>query len=185
VNSVAGESIESVMRRVRAFQEGAKVTPTKALEKKLELAENADSSVRATSAPMAKDILASQEVTRSRRPLVIGAAAMVLVLVGAIVATITLLLASQGSKPDHQTATAPAKTTAATQTATTAAPIDSSPSISVMDLPRANETHTGRPQLPRRPTAPPSATTTTTPTATVTATAKPNPTSTAFNPESM
>jgi serine/threonine-protein kinase len=186
VKDVAGEEIESMMRRVRAFQEGAKVTPASAMAKKLELAENADSSVRATSAPMAKDILAQQEVTRSRRPLVIGIGAMVLVLVGAIVATITLLVASQGGKSDrHAVATSPAKTQTATQTtATTAtAPLDSSETISITDLPRANEPHANRPQLPRRPTAPPSATTVTTAPATATATAK--PTSTAFNPESM
>lgn len=177
------------MRRVRAFQEGAKISNSNP-PKGLVLAENADSSVRATSAPMAKDILGQQEVTRSRRPLVIGAAAMVLVLVGAIVATITLLVASQSSKGDKQTvATSPAsgtpRTPMAVQQPTATAPMDSSPSISVMDLPRANETHTNRPQLPRRPTAPPSATTATAPTVTATATATAKPANTAFNPESM
>ncbi len=193
VKDVAGELIESVMRRVRAFQEGAKMTPTSALQKGLVLSENADSSVRATSAPVimangssAKDILGAQEVTRSRRPLVIGAAAMVLVLVGAIVATITLLVASQGSKADRQTAATPPKATTTAQSTTEAPPMDSSPTISVMDLPRANEPH-ARPLLPRRPTSPPSATVTATAsvTATAIATTKPAPTSTAFNPESM
>jgi serine/threonine-protein kinase len=186
VKDVAGELIDAMMRRVRAFQEGAKVTPASVLANKLELAENADSSVRSTtSAPViAKDILGAQEVTRSRRPLVMGAAAMVLVLVGAIVATITLLVASQGAKTDRPTAvTPPPKATTAAQVTTTAAPVDSSPTISVMDLPRANDTH-ARPQLPRRPTPPTSATVTAPTTATATTT-KPAPTSTAFNPESM
>ncbi|HEY2370147.1 MAG TPA: serine/threonine-protein kinase, partial [Polyangiaceae bacterium] len=187
VKDVAGELIDAMMRRVRAFQEGAKVTPTSALAKKLELAENADSSVRSTtSAPViAKDVLGAQDVTRSRRPLVMGAAAMVLVLVGATVATITLVVASQGAKTDRPTAaTPPPKATTAAQVTTTAAPVDSSPTISVMDLPRANDTH-ARPQLPRRPTSPPSATMTAPATVTATATTKPAPTSTAFNPESM
>ncbi len=191
VREIAGAEIDAVMRRVRAFQEGAKVVDISAVPK-LELAENADSSVRATSAPTAKDLLSMppSEVTRSRRPLVIGAGAAVLVLVGAIVATITMVLASQGAPSPKAHAAQPAPPPKATAAAETVmpSPIDSAPSISITDLPRVTGDSRGHPALPRRP-LPPSgvatSTTTAAPPPTATQATKPAPTSTAFNPESM
>ncbi len=182
VRDVAGELIDGVMARARAFQEGVKVKS--APPPRLELGENADSSIR-SSTPLGAS-LTEPEVTRSRRPLVVGVAAAVLVLLGAIIATVTLLIMSQRGAPDaHATQTAAAQTTAQAMTTapiTTAA--DSSESISITDLPKSGAERAGHPIFPRHgvpiPPPPPS----TTPSATVKPTAT-APVSSVFNPESM
>jgi len=185
VRETAGELIDAIMRRVRAFQEGAKITNMP----KLELGDNPDSSVRAalqSSPPWSVTPAASgpentpAEVTRSRRPLFVGAAAAVLVLAGAAIATVALVLASQ-REPAARSAppvAQPSATATATATATTTS--ESAPGISVTDLPRANTPappiHAHRHAVPIPVPPPP-----------VTATAAPSakPTATAFNPESM
>jgi serine/threonine-protein kinase len=178
VREVAGDVIDGLMRRARAFQEGARPP-----RPKLEIAEDANSSVR-TSVPLAQDILASQEVTRSRRPLVLGAAAMILVIVGAIVATVTLVVASRASAPSaHAVVTSAPRSTAAEAPATNTTPASSAPSIDITELPRTNEPR-ARP-LGHRPTPSATASAPIAPPATTPAATKPVPTSTAFNPESM
>ncbi len=201
VRDMAGDVIDSVMRRVRAFQEGAKINQIAPTLPKLEIAENADSSVRATSAPAVQDAftpsaratLAEAEVTRSRRPIVIGVGAAALVLVGALVATITMVIASSGAPAPSSRAPQPsAPKIAAAATTTYAAPIDSGPSVSVTDLPRVVSDSRAHPG-PHRPLPPSGATTVTAtpptttaaPPPTTTAAPKAPPTSTAFNPESM
>ncbi len=196
VRVTAGETIDSVMRRVRAFTEGARISSIPSGPARLELADNPDSSVRssapapsgATSAPTAQDLLAPPEITRSRRPIVIGGAAAVLVLAGAIVATITLFFASRGDSHVVRTST-PAQTAAEkapVEPATTSAFESALPGISVTDLPRTQGTE---PHARRRhivpiasaPPPPPAITATAKPAAS----AKPATAASAFNPESM
>ncbi|HEY1957848.1 MAG TPA: serine/threonine-protein kinase [Polyangiaceae bacterium] len=193
VRETAGELVDSLMRRARAFQEGARVSSIP----KLELTENPDSAVRtsgpsasaAASAPSAQDLLdMPPELTRSRRPLVVGAAAAVLVLAGAIVATVTLGIASHDARV---AAPAPAKT--AEQKAAVAAPAETAPietttepGISVTDLPRADQPVAVRrrhvvPIAASAPPPPPSASAAPKPVTT----AKVAPAGSAFNPESM
>ncbi len=194
VREVAGEVIESVMRRVRAFQEGARSSRPPPEIPRLEIAENPDSAVRSTSAgaATARELLAAPEITRSRRPLVIAVAAALLVLVGAIIATATVLVASSSSPRAASSthATTSPQTNPMTTTTAAVAGTDSSPSISITDLPRANGEARGRPATTHRPLAVPSSTASA-PAAPI-ATTPPAPstkpaatTGTAFNPESM
>ena len=215
VRGVAGEVIDSIQRRVRAFSEGAKInmlrdsSPPPALPPvaALELLENADSAIRAA-APTSTDAMSTPppleapEVTRTRRPLVVGVAAAALVMVGAAVATVTLLLASRQGTPvtATPTATEPQAASAGAQardTAAVAAPANSGPSISVLDLPRIGGDSRGHPFLgPKRVPTPVASQ----PSASAAQTAAPKldkpvaptptapaatPTATAFNPESM
>jgi serine/threonine protein kinase len=215
VRQVAGEVVDSIQRRVRAFSEGAKINtlrdsapPAMPPRPALELLENADSAIRAA-APTSTDAMSSPplhdevvEVTRTRRPLVVGVAAAALVMVGAGVATVTLLLASRQGTPVTATPTlAEPQATSAGASAVAhdpagTPPADSGPSISVLDLPRAGGDSRGHPFLgpkhlpaaivrPSASAAPSVAPKVVEkPAATVNA-APAAPTSTAFNPESM
>jgi serine/threonine protein kinase len=193
VRETSGTAIDDLMRRVQSFQEGSKLSPRPT--PRLEL-DNPDSAIRpsngATPAGVAgTDLYALQ----ARRPVVIGAVAALLVLVGAIIATVAILYASSSSQPS---AAAPrAASSAPQQPVMTAAitPTDSAPSIAAEDLPRPTTGALGRPSSLRKatpialasaPPTPPSAM----PSATAAATKAPPVTPTAqasgaFNPESM
>ncbi len=213
VREAAGEAIDNLMRRARAFQEGSKVSNLSTTP--LALSDNPDSSVRAstpmgvaTTAPhaVARNDFAASQLTgsdvyafRSRRPLVLGIVAAVVG--GAIIATTTWFVTSQhgptASSPSSVAAPLP-QLAAAT---TVAAPTESS--VSVMELPHPNGDTRGHPSLPRKALPGVSAsavvsavpvigpgTQATTPTVTATqavVTKPPVPvaTSSSFNPESM
>ena len=206
VRDTAGELVDATMARVRAFQEGARISNVSGLPR-LELGDNPDSSVHpfgyreaspsappwgatpAASGPSAQEMLPSSEVTRSRRPLVVGVAAAALVLVGAVIATVTLVVVSQHDAAPHQgrasTTTATSTTTPAIATTATSE-VESVPGISVTDLPRAQNNAPPRHVRHGVPMpVPPPPVVSATATATVTAKPVTAPTASAFNPESM
>jgi serine/threonine-protein kinase len=195
VRESAGAVIDDVMRRVRAFQEGVRERRA-STPPRLEITDGeSDSAVRtsagAMSAETAKQILAAHDATRSRRPLVIGVAAALLVLVGAVIATVTLLVAqSPTPHASSSTSNASAKTTdthtLAGNAAQVASPVDSSPAISITDLPQS-PTSTTRPRSfgHHASTTAPTTSAAATPAVQTAPTTKPTPTSSAFNPESM
>ena len=139
VRESAGDVIDNVMKRVCAFQEGVRDRKTK-----LEIAEideGEGSAVRTSAgamiAPSAQELVA--EGPPARRPIVFAIAAAAFVIVGAIIATVTLLVA-QSPQPKGAAATAPQPTSpASTQLAPQ--PAISAPSVSITDLPRATEPH--------------------------------------------
>ena len=199
VRETAGEIIDSVMRRVRAFQEGARISSPP----KLELSDNPDSAVRtsgpsasaAASSPSAQDLLEMRsEVGRSRKPFIVGAAIAALVIVGALVAIAALTLGSHGTRSPRAaattTATAPEKATVATPAAETTT-VENAPGISVTDLPRVVQTSTVHHRhgvvatSAPTPSAAASPATTAAPTATTKPATTAKPAASAFNPESM
>ena len=187
VREVAGEVIDGMMRRVRAFQEGVRNSRAPDAPR-LQISDNPDSAVRSTPAATAQELLAAPEVTRSRRPLVIAVAAALLVLVGAVIATATLLVA-QSPAAAVSSARPIASSAAAQPMVTNVAPAatDSAPSISITDLPHAAGDVRFHPGVPlHRPIIAPQASASATAAAT-TAPPKlaPSGAATAFNPESM
>ncbi len=196
VREIAAEMLESVDRRVRAWNDGARVMTAPSLEQ----GEPGDTSVRMTiSAPSSNGaqlvpLLPESTEARRRRPLWVGLGAAALVLVGASVATVTLLVASRaGHEPEHAAATAAPTVTAPVAKADPTATTTEAPattSVSVQDLP--SETPPPRPAVHhphaqvKPPSPPPVASA---PSAAASARTPPAPpppaTGGAFNPEAM
>lgn len=192
VREMSGKVIDDLMRRVRAFQEGSKLSA--APIPRLELADNPDSAVRPSNGATPVGVAGTDLYAfQARKPLVVGVVAALLVLGGAIIATVAMLYATSASQVSSSVplgAAAPPLQPATT----TATPTDSSPSISVTELPHPIA---GSPQHPpsvvRRITPTPVASVAPqngVPSATAAATKPPlviptSPTSSAFNPESM
>jgi serine/threonine-protein kinase len=191
VRETSGKVIDDLMRRVRAFQEGSKLSP--APIPRLELADNPDSAVRPSNGATPVGVAGTDLYAfQARKPLVVGVVAALLVLVGAIIATVAMLYVSSAS----QVSSAPSGVAALPPQpamTTTAAPTDSSPSISVTELPHPIATPPQPPSVVRRITPIPVASVTPqngVPSVTAAAIKPPpvipaSPTSSAFNPESM
>ena len=176
VRAFVGETVEDVQGRVRAWMEN----PRSSLVPPAPVLATDDSKVRAIPAryPSSPDT----GTTHTRRPVLIAVAAAGLVLIGASVATGTLLLAAHnnpGPSPPVPTGIAPVVTP--THSSAAATPTGSS----ILDLPLTTATapvHVGGPRVgPKPPPVPPP------PHGTATATVgvPPAPTSSTFNPESM
>ena len=193
VRDVAGELVDSLMRRVRAFQEGARISNAP-VAPRLVLGEEADSAVRASapapsgaaSAPTAQDLLAPPELARSRTPLVLGALLGFVLVAGAAIAAAVVFSSKHQAAPVSRAATTAPAPPAPTETSAAAATTETinAPGISVTDLPRVNDGHLHRRHVV--PIVPPPPSTTASAHAGTAATAtKPAPTASVFNPESM
>jgi serine/threonine-protein kinase len=198
VRETAGAVIDNLMGRARAFQEGSKALPP---IPRLELTDNPDSSVRVSATPMgvastAPHFAASQlaggepRTLRARRPIVVGVAAALLVLVGAIIATVTLLVASSSQAPSNSAASSALPIHATIGVSNATASSASAVATAVAATPTSDPVR--RPPSVRKVLPMPSASTAAVvlPSATSTATTPPvtpptQPTSSAFNPESM
>ncbi len=183
VREVSGETIDALMRRVRAFVEGTKIPSTPPPPR----ADNPNSAVRA-STPMTHaasfvpvDIDPGDVQFRSRKPFLLAVIPIVLIAAGVTFAVV-MSNRAQPAPPRAVVAAPPPLTVTepVPPLPSTLAPTASTPIAAVTELPRSANEHVATGFAHK-------ATTTTSATAAVSAApvTPPAPTGSAFNPESM